>query len=321
MGFSTVSLPVTVGGLSNVTALTSGAAHSCALRVDQTVACWGENSVGQLGNGTTANSAMPLPVSGLSGVTALAAGASSAHTCALLLDQTVRCWGYNSVGQLGDGTTVNATTPITVSGLAGVTALAAGGDHTCAILTDQTVKCWGSNRNGQLGDGAITNATTPVAASGLANVVSLAAGMDATCAVLTDHTVQCWGSGRFGNAYNPSVTTDYTLPTAIEGLTNVSALAMGGREHTCALLADQTVSCWGMNNFGQLGNGTGTQANSATPVAVTGLGNVMALVTGVSHTCAVLVDQSMKCWGMNNMGQLGTGVPYYSPTPVQVVGL
>jgi len=138
--------------------------------------------------------------------------------------------------------------------------------------------------------------------------------------MLTDHTAQCWGSGSFGGAYFPG---DYTLPTVIEGLANVSALAMHGW-HICALLTDQTVRCWGMNDYGQLGNGTRQKnfvTNSVTPVTVTGLSNVSVLVTGNWHTCAVLADKTMKCWGMNNMGQLGTGKPYYSITPVQVVGL
>lgn len=134
------------------------------------------------------------------------------HTCALLEDETVRCWGYNAYGQLGDGSTTDSTTPVPVSGLSGAAQIAAGTNHTCALLEDGTARCWGQNNNGQLGDGSTVHRTTPVAVIGLSGATQVAAGINHTCAVLEDGTVLCWGgnhNGQLGdgtkiNRYSPT---------------------------------------------------------------------------------------------------------------------
>ena len=250
-----------------------------------------------------------------------AVAAGYEHTCALLSDGTVRCWGSNQFNQLGNGTAINSSTQVAVSGLSGVTAIAAGEVHTCALLSDGTVKCWGNNAKSQLGDGSTINRTTPVAVSGLSGATAIAAGSSHSCALLSGGTVKCWGDNTTGELGNGSTTSSST-PVAVSGLSGATAIASGGgglAQDTCALLSNGTVKCWGQNNVGQLGNGSNT--NSSTPVAVTGLSGATAIAVGDQHTCALLSDGTAKCWGYGAWGQLGNGSTTGSFTPVAVTGL
>jgi alpha-tubulin suppressor-like RCC1 family protein len=293
-----------------------GAAHTCALLADGTAKCWGNNYDGQLGDGTFIDKNTPVTVSGLTNAVAIAGGA--AHTCALLSDGTAKCWGNNYYGQLGDGTFIDKNTPVTVSGLTNAVAIAASFYHTCALLSDGTAKCWGRNDYGQLGDGTNTNKNTPVTVSGLTNAVAIAAGGYHTCALLADGTAKCWGyngNGQLGDG----TFIDKNTPVTVSGLTNAVAIA-GGAAHTCALLSDGTAKCWGNNAEGQLGDG-GTFIEKTTPVTVSGLTNAVAIAAGSSHTCALLSDGTVKCWGRNDYGQLGDGTFIDKNTPVTVSGL
>ncbi len=313
---TSASTPVVVSGLTTAAELSVGWYHTCARLNDGTAKCWGWNIYGQLGNGTTTDAWTPVTVSGLTTVVEIGLGGSY-HTCARLADGTVRCWGYNGSGQLGNGTFTSSSTPVAVSGLTTAVEISAGGDFACARLSGATVQCWGSNNFGQLGNGTTTYSMTPVSVSGLTTAVELAVGGIHACARLGDGSLRCWGRNVEGQLGNGTWTRTMT-PVTVSGLTTVAGMA-GGFTHTCARLSDGTARCWGLNGSGQLGNGTGTQ--SATPVTVSGLTTVAQIGAGISHTCAALSDGTARCWGANGGGQLGNGTTTNASTPVTVSGL
>jgi alpha-tubulin suppressor-like RCC1 family protein len=311
--------------LTNVNRVVAGDEFVCALLRDTTVKCWALGESGQLGDGTfTQYSPAPVAVSGLTGATALAGGYG--HACALLADGSMRCWGGNIHGELGNGTTADPTTgppgsalPVAVTGIADAIAITTGAYHTCAVLSDGTARCWGINHQGQLGDGTRTSSSIPVAVEGLANVAAISGGGVHTCAVLADRTVWCWGENEFGQL-GDGTTATATTPVQVVGISDAVAVVTGWR-HACALLADSTARCWGQNEFGQLGDGS--IAHSSIPVPVSALTGAVGLTAGWwHHSCALLANGSVKCWGMNDWGQLGDGTTSTSAisTPVTMVG-
>ncbi|MBI2916825.1 MAG: S8 family serine peptidase [Chloroflexi bacterium] len=308
--------PVQVSGLAGVTDVAGGGWHSLALSSAGTVWAWGWNDQGQLGDGTTTGRTTPVQVSGLTGVAAVAVG-DYYHSLALKSDGTVWAWGWNYHGQLGDGTTTDRHTPVPVSGLTGVVAIAAGGYHSLALKSDGTVWAWGGNDNGQLGDDTQTNRTTPVQVSGLTDVTAIAAGGYYSLALKSDGTVWAWGRNVVGEL-GDGTTTGRTTPVQVSGLTGATAIAAGGY-HSLALKSDGAVWAWGYNNHGQLGDGTTT--NRHTPVQVSGLTGVTTFAAGGLHSLALRSDGTVWAWGYNNNGQLGDGSTTNRHTPVPVSGL
>lgn len=337
--------------LSNVAKIALGHGYSCALLENGSAKCWGLNSSYQLGDGTRANRLVPVYVkngsSYLSKVTDISAGLS--HTCAATEDSLLKCWGDNSNGQLGNTTSVASSTPVDIaiagskkqplSNIDNVKQVAAGPHHSCAVLHDKTVKCWGRNDNAQIGSGAVTTGTSPqppVSVGNINNAVYVSAGQKHSCALLEDKTVKCWGRDENGATGNPNRVgaTQTLVPAAVTGLSNVVQLVVSKGTHSCALLADSKVKCWGANGYGQLGNNAQSAPfYSGTPVYVhtsetdsTPLSGVKQITAGITHTCAVLNDNTVKCWGYGGQGELGSypasgGVGYKKRAPILVAGL
>ena len=296
-----------------------GAGRSSAFAIDATggLWAWGADYDSQLGdNATTQSVSTPKLVSGLpSGVVQATGGYG--HTCALLASGGVWCWGLNTSGQVGNGTTVAQTHPVQVSGLTtGVTAISAKGNTSCAVVSGGA-KCWGDNTSGQLGTGNTTNSSAPVAVVGLSSgVTAVETGGPNSCALLLNGTVQCWGDNSSGEL-GDGTTTQRLTPVAVKGLTGATAIAVGGY-FACAIVSGGTVECWGDNSQGEVGNGTTTIVNTK-PVPVTGITNAIAIRTGDWFACALLSDQSVQCWGSNNAGKLWDNT-LFRTTPVYVVG-
>jgi len=315
------STPVTVNGiigLPSALAVAPGTAHTCSVRNDGTVACWGLNNLGQLGNGTTTNSSNAVAAQGVSNAVGAATGDS--HSCAVIANGTVRCWGNNGFGQIGDGTTTQRSTSVQVQGITNAVAVTAGFLHSCALLANGNARCWGNNSFGKLGDGTTTLRTTPQTVSGLTNAIAIAAGSDHTCALRADGGARCWGSGQLGQLGNGSsgAANVSSTPVFVNNLTNGVNLA-AGEAHNCVTRADGTARCWGRNVNGQIGDGTTTLRN--TPVQVTSLSSAVAPAGGRLYSCAVRSDGTARCWGNNASGQLGNGSTASSNAPVQVSNL
>ncbi|WP_233613692.1 RTX toxin [Corallococcus sp. AB032C] len=274
----------------------------------------------------------PVAEGPLDGTNAIRGGSN--HTCAMLNDGTVRCWGYGNFGQLGYASTNNwGDTQARLPYLAGpvgilgkATKLATGGDHSCVLLDTGLVRCWGRNDFGQLGYNTTQNLGDGEAVTefGYVNLggpaIRIAAGKDHTCAVMATGKVRCWGrnnAGQLGYG-NTDTIGDNEQPWSAGDVDlgdNTATDVVTGEEHTCALLSTGKVLCWGLNTFGQLGYthlqtvGLSNKPSSQTPVEPTGL--VAQLGAGHNFTCALLRSGSVICWGSATNGKLGGDSPTY----------
>jgi len=300
LSYSDNTTPNRVAGTSTAlpVSVSAGGSHTCVLLASGGVGCWGSNAFGQLGNpigllNETPTASRPY-AQVVNGITASAISAGGNHTCALLTNATVSCWGSNVYGQLGIGTKINSSAPVLVPGLQGVIAVAAGEDQSCALLSDRSVKCWGANWANQIG---AAESTTPIILQGFAGVTQLALGYGQTCAVLTNKTVKCVG---FSLDYATQSSTPYLVP----GFTGVSNLAHFGG-HMCAVLEDRSVRCVGENQRRQLGDRTAITRTSA--VTVVNIDDAISVSVGWWHSCALLTTGLVKCWGSGTYGQSGQG--------------
>ena len=299
-----------VEGIATAIQVSAGWYHSCAVLTDSTVECWGSNSEGQLGNTSVAlggQSATPVLVEGITTATSVSLGMK--HSCALLTDGTIKCWGWNDKNQLGGGVGAQSTTPVSVQDIMTATHIGLGQKHSCAVLTNGTVWCWGINSLGELKpDTSIANSAKPVLIQNIATAKSTSGGQHHSCAVLVGGEVKCWGyngDGRLGhNSYG-----DREPPKPVSDVSEAVSV-FGAREFSCALLSDGTVKCWGSNVYRQ--RGTDSASSPPDPETVQGLTATVESITagnGGWHTCAALTDGTMSCWGRNHEGQLGDGTP------------
>ncbi len=298
----------------------AGGAHACLVRYDGAVACWGAGTDGQLGDGNLLSRSTVTPVTPTPGLgTAVDIALGDRHTCALLNDMTVWCWGANESGQLGTGDTAARPTPTQVAGLTDVTAIAAGGAFTCAVNRDGSALCWGRNADGELGNGNGTDLSpTPQPVRLLANVQTLTARDRHACA-LTVGGLLCWGSNEQGEL-GDGTRNPHPEPTAVmipPGVTWTDVVA--GAAHTCALGTTGQIWCWGANQLGELGDGT--DETRAVPAVVPSLTSVTAIAAGGHHTCTRRDDGTVLCWGANHAGQLGEGTTSNFRVPVPVTSI
>jgi len=328
--FNAVYEPRQVTGLSNTKAVFSSSgpqhpifdAHSCALRLDGTLWCWGDNSVGQLGTGGEIKRNIPYALTNV--FTAKSVGGGEHHSCILTRAGTVECAGQNRFGQLGIGGSPiwqegNDRSDMTqLPGLSGVVSLSLGNYHACAAKGSGNLACWGHGKYGQLGLGSRSNSSIASDVPGLADVVGVGAGRKHTCAVHANSRVSCWGENSDGQLGLGDQARRRPSPYLVPDITDVSAVALGDA-HTCALHRNASVSCWGSNKNGQLGLGDLTLRSS--PVRIPGLGGVTEIDAGANFTCVRRSIGRVLCWGANANGQLGIGNASQQTTPQSVPGL
>jgi len=316
--FSTQSVSQAVG--PTVASISAGNHHSCAVKSDGSVWCWGSNFNGQIGtDATSCLPKVPTQVSGISGAIAVAAGYS--QSCALLSSGKVMCWGANDSGQLGTGTTTTSLTPIAVKGITNAVSISTGNSMTCAALQTGTVSCWGS---GDFGGTSPTTHLTPVTIPGITTATSaLTVTGYMNCAVIQGGQVMCWGNNYYGSLGNGTVGVQSTSAVLVKGLSNV--VQVGG---DCAVLSDGEVKCWGIINDPQtiavnpnLQSATTATSPpqkvhySLTPVSLAGFGpsapvSATSVYMGGSDydSCIVGSDGSVTCFGLQDFNILGTSV-------------
>ncbi|HYM53979.1 MAG TPA: IPT/TIG domain-containing protein [Solirubrobacteraceae bacterium] len=279
------SVPVAAEGLTGVKAISAGGNHSLALLKNGTVMAWGDNENGQLGIGSGVEDVEePVAVKGLTNVKAISAGGE--FSLALLTNGTVMAWGDNEDGQLGDGKAANSNVPVAVKGLTGVTGISAGGEFGLALLKNGTVTAWGDNEDGQLGDSGLEEATSnvPVPVGTLTGVTAIAAGATHGLAMLSGGTVMAWGEDAFGELGSGTIKASEATPVPVTGLSGATAISAGGQD-SVALLGSGSVMTWGIDKWGNLGDGV-TGGVSDVPVPVVGLRKVASVSAGRAHVLA-----------------------------------
>jgi len=298
--------------LDGVVSLGLGGAHSCACVSDGQVHCWGRNERGQLGMETAAPSTpRPTLVPGVTGCRQVAAGDS--HSCALVDDGAVYCWGHNLDGQTGAPPSEQQPLPRRVADLAAAISIAAGGWNSCALAADRRLWCWGDNVG--LGDGGTSLRSRPEPVPGLTDVAEVSVGTWSICARKETGDVVCWGrnnSLRFDGTH-----IDRLRPVPVPALAASKQLAVG-QDFACVLRAAGDVACFGGNGSGQLGV-KGDRRSGLEPGVVAALGSVHRVVAGAAHACA-RHERGISCWGSNEAGQLGDGKGVDSAHPVAVGG-
>ena len=305
------------------TVLSAGEDHTCMLKSNGAAYCWGDNSVGQLGNGTTEASMTPVKVSGGYQFDSISAGWD--HTCGVTDDNQVYCWGRGRYGRLGNGATNNSLVPVQVSGGLSFAAVNAGLAHTCGITLDGGGFCWGFNEDGILGNNSVKSSAIPVAVVGGISFGSLNAGSATTCGIADSGDAYCWGAGDFGRllGQGPLDRGIKHTPGLVAGNFKFKSNSVSvGLDHTCAINEEDEAICWGRGRYGKLGigsgNGLGVIENLMTPREVNGNISFAMVTTGIFQTCGISTAGKPYCWGRNKSGQLGDGTTTMRVEPVAV---
>lgn len=319
------SFPINLGSSKTALKISVNYAHSCAILNDGSVKCWGQNTSGQLGYGDNKKLAMPAATTIAIGAKARAIATGLAHTCVITEANNVKCWGANSAGQLGYGDytarLAPEALPVDLGAGRSAKSLSLGAYHSCAVLDNDSVKCWGNNANGQLGleDKNYRNKPdSTVAFAGNLRARTLTAGAYHTCATLENGASYCWGRGKQGQLGYGDLSDKLVSESQALNLNGFSVKSLSaGLSHTCALYTNGEVRCWGLNDEAQLGVGDKiAHTNSAVASSIAfGGANVKTLSAGRLHSCALLDDSTLKCWGSNSYGQLGAGKTFDAMLP------
>lgn len=288
-----------LGGLS-FTEIAAGNGFTCAVASAGEAYCWGGGDYGRLGNGDTNPRTTPTRVSGDLIFSSVGVGLNSA--CGLTTAGAAYCWGQNNESQLGDGTTTNRSTPVAVGGGNTFTQLSVGGAFSCGLTSAGAAYCWGQNNEAQLGDGTRTNRSTPVAVGGGLTFASITTGGAHACGLTAAGAGYCWGSNGSGRLGIGSGDAYRTAPVAISGSLPLASISAGA-DHACGVTTSGAGYCWGLNNSGQLGDGTTTNRN--TPTAVSGGITFAALITG---------PRANSTFGLPPFAAAATGDPRQIPT-------
>jgi alpha-tubulin suppressor-like RCC1 family protein len=355
--FAVVEADASAGGAAwnDWAAIALGGAHTCGLRQDGTLWCWGHGGSGRRGDATTTETDRTSPRLVLAtGETAGGSGwndwldvtAGGTHTCGLRSGGTGWCWGGGGYGELGYGGAGVQTTPAQVKDFTDWTSLAAGGEHTCGVRSNGTLWCWGRGAHGRIGNGEAFDAAVwwldQVLAAGAApdgatwnDWIAVTAGEAHTCGLRSNGTLWCWGHGGSGRRGDGTLTTDRTTPSQVlaadepaggEAWSDWVAVAAGA-QHTCGLRSNGTLWCWGAGTAGQRGDSS-TSADRATPVQVVASAEAggapwddwTSVSVGDSHSCGVRSDDTAWCWGARTNGRLGDGSTVGNrSTPTQVL--
>jgi alpha-tubulin suppressor-like RCC1 family protein len=313
--------PQAVAGLSGITQVSAGQYTSCALGTSgsaKIIHCWGDNYDGELGLDDKLRRDAPNAVAGISGATHIAHGSSASHSCVVIAG-AAKCWGYGEDGQLGNSSTVSSSTPVAVTGLSsGVADVSVGYDFSCALLTSGAVKCWGGNTDGDVGDGSGSGLRTSPVTIIASGASAISAGYFHGCAIVGTG-VKCWGYNNDGELGDGS-TTQRNAPVAVTGLAGTPVSIASGVGHTCVVLSNGKMQCWGYNSSGQLGDDTTTSTLTSPPIAVMNIASgATQVAAGAFHTCAI-VSGGAKCWGYGYQGQIGNGLFADSHVPTDVSG-
>ena len=314
------------GSIYTEATISAGAYNTCAILDNSlytgTASCWGDGFTNALANGGTTSTSVPTETDdfGLRSPVSISVGYQ--HGCAILDDGSVSCWGTGNVGQIGNGLggqggsdpSLTRLSPEPTSGFGPArtaVAISAGSSHTCAILNTGEVSCWGYGSEGRLGHGSTSsmNIPTDTASFGVPNpAIAISAGYAHTCVILDGGDVFCWGKNNYGQL-GDGTTSNRDTPTITASLGTKAVAIAAGYDHTCAILDNGEVSCWGRNQNGQLGDGN-EGIDSTSPISTDTLGtnrDAIAISAGLDHTCVILDNGDVSCWGNSDYGALGNG--------------
>jgi len=297
-----------------------GTQHTCAITFDNRAYCWGKNTTGAVGNGSSAFAVTrPALVAGNLRFAQISAGDD--YTCGVTTANKAYCWGDNWSGQLGDNSPsphINRSTPFPVAGGRSFRLIIAGFAHTCAVTPANEAFCWGRNGYGTVGDGTNTDQVLlPSKVKGMHSWRRVVAGGNHTCGVTTDNRAFCWGQNDRGQLGINTFTNRNTPVAVAGGISFVQVTA--GASHTCALTSENRAYCWGENEQGALGDG-GTSQVRKVPFPVVGTRRYRQVIAGFLHTCGVTMANVAFCWGFNFQGQNGDGTTNWSNVPTRVAG-